>query len=120
VSTNTFTSPPDAATSHRASAFSRFVGAVIDAEHDDGAHLGPQHARIGAAFGVRGKPIHVAVAAGLDKGLKMFAGVADRVGSGDADAVEAERKRFTRECGFQVKGFGGLQHGRRPGERRDP
>ena len=76
------------------------VGPVIDAEHDDGAHLGPQHPRIGAALGSSAKPVHVAVAASFDKDVKMFSGVADRGGIGDADGVEAERKGFVCEVGF--------------------
>ena len=96
------------------------IGPVIDAEHDDGAHLGPQHPRIGAALGVSAKPVHVAMAAGLDKGVKMFSGVADRGGIGDADGVEAERKGFVCEGGMQISGFDGPQHGCRPREGGDP
>ena len=72
-----------------------------------GADVGPQHARIGAALRPGGKPVHVAVAAGLDKGVEMVARVADRGGVGDADAVEAERERFAREVGFEVRRFDG-------------
>jgi len=50
----------------------------------------------------------------------MFSCVADRGGIGDADAVEAERKRFTREGGFQIDGFERPQHHRRPREGGDP
>ena len=47
--------------------------------------------------------------AGFDEGVEMLARVADRVGIGDADAVEAERARFARKRGFQVKD-GMLRH----------
>ena len=49
-------------------------------------------------------------AAGIEEFAEIFAGIADRVGIGDADAVEAERLRFARERGFQIGGgeFDGL------------
>ena len=40
-----------------------FVGPVIDAEHDDRAHVAPQRARVGTAIWIGGKPIHRAMCA---------------------------------------------------------
>ena len=74
-----------------------FVGPVIDAEHDDRAHVGPQPARIGAALGTVREPVHVAMRAGVEEIAEMLRGVRDRVGIGDADAIEAERAGFARE-----------------------
>ena len=64
------------------------------------------------------KPIHVAVAAGFDKGVKMFSSVADRGGIGDADAIEAERERFAGEGGFEISWFDGTST--RSSSRRTP
>ncbi len=80
------------------------IGSIIDAEHDDRAHAGPQHARIHPPFGLRGEPVHVAMRAGIEEFAKIFAGSADRVGIGDADAVEAERLRLALERGLQIGG----------------
>ena len=87
-----------------------FIGAVIDAEHDDRTHAGPQHARIHPPFGLRREPVHVAMRAGIEEFAEIFAGVADRAGIGHAEAIEAERLRFARERGLQIGGgeFGGL------------
>ncbi len=74
-----------------------FVRSVIDAEHDHRAHIRPQHARIGAAFRIGGEPVHVAMRAGIEKGAEMFRGIRDRIGIGDADAVEAEGAGFIGE-----------------------
>ena len=40
--------------------------------------------------------------AGIEEFAEVFARVADRVGTGHADAVETERLRFARERGLQV------------------
>ncbi len=39
-----------------------FIRSVVDAQHDDAAHVGPKFLRIAAAFCVGGKPVHVASA----------------------------------------------------------
>ena len=74
-----------------------FVGAVIDAEHDDRAHISPQPARIGAALGVSREPVHVAMRAGFEEIAKMFSGIREHIRTGHADAVEPERARFAIE-----------------------
>ena len=86
------------------------IGAVIDAEHDDRAHARPQHAWIHPPFGLRRKPVHVAMRAGIEEFAKIFAGIADRIGTGHADTIEAERLRFALERGLQIGAgeFGGL------------
>ena len=43
------------------------LGGVIDAEHDDGAGLGPQRLRVAAPLGGAGEPAHVAVIAAGDE-----------------------------------------------------
>ena len=87
-----------------------FRRAVIEAEHDDRAHAGPQHARIHPPLGLRREPVHVAMRAGIEEFAKIFAGIADRVGIGHTDAVEAERLRLAHERGLQIGGgeFDGL------------
>ena len=40
--------------------------------------------------------------AGLKELMKMFPGLSDRFGTGDADAIEAERARFMRQRGLEV------------------
>ena len=78
------------------------IGAVIDAEHDDRAHAGPQHARVHPPLGLRREPVHVAMRAGIEEFAEIFAGIADRAGIGHADAIETERLRFALERGLQV------------------
>ncbi len=78
------------------------IGSIVDAEHDDRAHAGPQHARVHPPFGLRREPVHVAMRAGIEEFAEIFAGIADRVGIGHADAVEAERGRFARERRLQI------------------
>ena len=48
--------------------------------------------------------------AGIEEFAEIFSGVADRVGIGHADAIEAERLRLARERGLQIGGgeFGAL------------
>ncbi|MGY4366897.1 hypothetical protein ACVW1A_002962 [Bradyrhizobium sp. LB1.3] len=67
------------------------VRAVIDAEHDDAAHVLPQPARIDPALRLCGEPVHVAMAARCDEFEEMFSGAVDRARFSDADAVEAKR-----------------------------
>ena len=50
------------------------VRAVIDAEHDDRAHVRPHRARIAAAVGLGRHPIHVAVAAFGEEYAQTFGG----------------------------------------------
>ena len=78
------------------------VGTVIDAEHDDRAHVGPQPARIGAALRIACQPVHVAMRAGIEEIAKVFRGQRNRIRRGDADAVEAERARFSRQRRLHV------------------
>jgi hypothetical protein len=61
------------------------VGSIIDAEHDDGAHVLPHHFGIGAAVRIVGKPLHVAMGAGIEKFLQPFAHAGDGVRIGDPD-----------------------------------
>ena len=48
--------------------------------------------------------------AGIEEFAEIFAGVADSIGIGHAEAIEAERLRFTPERGLQIGGgeFDGL------------
>ncbi len=71
-----------------------FIGPVIDAEHDDRAHVRPQHARIGAALGAGGEPVHVAMGAGVEEGAEMSACVDEYIRIGNANAIETQRARF--------------------------
>ena len=53
-----------------------FIGPVIDAEHDDRAHAGPQHARIGAALGLAASQSMSPWRAGVEELAEMLAGLA--------------------------------------------
>jgi hypothetical protein len=79
------------------------IGAVVDAEHDDRAHIRPQPARIGASLRILRQPIHVAMGADLEKFVEVSCRVRDRVRRRDADAVEAERARFLRQRAAQIE-----------------
>ena len=68
------------------------VRAVIHGQHDDGAHLGPQYCRVGAALQRLGDPAHRAVEAGGDKFGKPRGRLRDGVGPGHGDGVEAGRR----------------------------
>ena len=67
-------------------------------------HAGPQHARIHAAFRLRGEPVHVAMGAGIEKGAEMLRGLRDRSGIGHGDAIETKCARFVGEGGLQAGG----------------
>ena len=69
------------------------IRAVIDAEHDDRAHVRPQHAGIAAPVGVFRHPVHVAVGAGGEEVAQPLGRVRDRVRPRDTDRVEALRAR---------------------------
>ncbi len=81
-----------------------FIGPVIDTEHDHRTHARPQHARIGAAFRVSGKPIHVAMRAGVEESAEMRTCIGNRIRTGNAHAIESERARFARERGLHIGG----------------
>jgi hypothetical protein len=80
-----------------------FIRAVIDAEHDDRADAGPQHARIGPAFGLGRQPIHVAMGAGFEELAKILSGRRDCRWIGYADAIESEAARFALQRSFQIR-----------------
>ena len=65
------------------------VGPVIHAEHDDGAHIGPQCIRRAAPFRGRLHPHHVAMQAVGEKAFEPRLGLGHGVGFGDADRIEA-------------------------------
>ena len=67
------------------------IRAVIDAEHDDRAHVRPQHAGIAAPIGVSRHPVHVAVGAGGEEVAQPLGSARDRVRPRDTDRVEALR-----------------------------
>ena len=81
-----------------------FVGPVIDPQHDDRAHGRPQQARVGAAFRLRGEPVHIAMGAGIEEVAEISSGVRKHIGIGDADAIESQRARFVGERGSQRSG----------------
>ena len=64
------------------------VRAVIDAEHDDGADLGPQNSRVARGVGVCRHPVHVAVGAGSEEFLQALGGL--RVASGRAKPMASK------------------------------
>ena len=78
------------------------VRTVIDAEHDDRAHFGPQRARIAAPFGVGRHPFHVAVSAGGEKLAQPFADLRNRIRMRHADGVETLRAGGVGERGFEI------------------
>ncbi len=65
--------------------------AVVEPEHDDGAHLVPQRARGAAPLGRRLHPGHVAVQTLGEESRKPRLGPGDRVGPHDTGDVEAVR-----------------------------
>ena len=68
------------------------IRTVIDAEHDDRAHVRPQRARIAAPIGVRRHPCHVAVRAGGEELAQPLRRLRqDRVRPRDADCVKTLR-----------------------------
>ena len=66
------------------------IGSVIDSEHDDRAHIGPQHARLAAPLGI-GHPSHVAMGAGGEKFPQARRRQRDGVGLNHAGHIEAVR-----------------------------
>jgi hypothetical protein len=64
---------------------------VIETEHDDGAHLRPQSARIATPIRVARHPIHVAMAAGFEKCAQTRSRVGNGVGQGYAVCIKAVR-----------------------------
>ena len=71
---------------HREGALAR---AVVEGEHHHGLRLWPQHARIGAASGGLGEPVHGAVVTVGQGDGEAGAGLGDGLGAGDADGCEA-------------------------------
>jgi hypothetical protein len=69
------------------------IRSVIDAEHQDGAHLRPQHLRVAAPIGVGRHPRHIAVSASLEKVPQPRRGLRDGVGPNHAGGVKAARPR---------------------------
>ena len=67
------------------------VGAVVEPQHDDGAHLGPQRPRVAATLGRPLHPGHVAVQTLGEELRKPRLGPGDRVGPHDAGDIEAVR-----------------------------
>ena len=80
------------------------VGPVVDTEHDHRTHVRPQPARVGAAFGASGQPVHVAMRAGVEEIVEMFSGLRQHIRTGDTDAIESQRARFAGERGLQNRG----------------
>ena len=78
-----------------------FIRPVIDTQHDHRTHARPQHARIGAAFRMSRKPIHLAMLAGGEESVEMPCRIRDRIGIGNAHAIEPERARFASQRGLQ-------------------
>ena len=76
-----------------ASASGSSSGAIIDAEHDDAARLGPQRLRIAAPRRGAGEPTHVAVIAARDELAEPGArlGVEPRLGKTDRIKAGGER-----------------------------
>ena len=81
-----------------------FIRPVIDPQHDHRTHARPQHARIGAAFRMSRKPIHLAMLAGGEESVEMLCRIRDRIGIGNAHAIESERVRLAGERGLQIGG----------------
>src|SRR5262249_9156916 len=73
------------------------IRSVIEAEHDDRAHIAPERAWVAAA-GRRGlHPGHIALRAVGQEGFEASLGVRRGVGMRDAEHVEAVCTRFPRE-----------------------
>jgi hypothetical protein len=81
-----------------------FARPIIDAEHDDRAHAGPQHAWVAAALRACCKPVHVAMAAQVEELAEILGRASGRTGIGHPDAVKAERAGFAFERGFEISG----------------
>ena len=77
------------------------VGAVIEAQHDDGAYLRPQRARIAAPLRGRFHPVHVAMGALGEEVLQPFRRLRNRVGPRHADDVEALLAGGARQRGLE-------------------
>src|SRR5262249_14687872 len=67
------------------------IGTVVEPQHDDGAHFGPERARIAPARRRRLHPVHVAVQAFGEKLPEPRLGAGNRVGPDDARDLEAVR-----------------------------
>ena len=65
------------------------VRAIIEAEHDDGAHLRATRARVAAAVRVARHPVHVAMRAGGEEFAQSSGRVWNCIRARDADGVEA-------------------------------
>jgi len=76
--------------------------AVIDAEHDDRAHLRPHRARIAAAVGLGRHPIHVAMGAFGEEGSQALGGQRDRIRPRHADDIKALGAGGLGKRGFQL------------------
>jgi hypothetical protein len=50
------------------------------------------------------QPVHVAMRAGIEKFAEMQPCLRDRIGAGDADAIETECTGFVGEILFQLRG----------------
>jgi len=71
-----------------------FFRAVVQSEHDDGAHVAPQRFRFGTPGFRFLHPRHRAVIAVVEKLSQPFRRERNAVWGGDATEIEAERKRF--------------------------
>jgi hypothetical protein len=85
------------------------VGAVIEADHDDGAHLSPQRARIAASLGRALHPFHLAVHALREELGEARRRAGDRVRSHDSGDLEPVRAR---ERGDRALALRGVQKSR--------
>ena len=72
------------------------VAAVIEAEHDDGAGLGPQGLRVATPCRRVGEPAHVAMIAALDVFAQIGARFVGQMRRGEPDRVEAQRQCLAR------------------------
>ena len=77
------------------------TGAVVHAQHDDGAHLRHERAGVAAAFRGRRHPVHVAMRAVGQKAREPLFRQRDRVRPGDAGDIEALCAGLLGKRGFQ-------------------
>ncbi|GIK79543.1 MAG: hypothetical protein BroJett024_06480 [Alphaproteobacteria bacterium] len=80
------------------------VWPVIDAEHDDRAHIRPELIWIAAALGMARQPVHVAVAAFGQEMLQSVPRLRNGIGRGDTERIEAMPERFRLQRGLDRTG----------------
>ena len=73
------------------------IRTVVEAEHDDGADVGPERTRIAAPLGIRGHPLHVAVRAAVEKLPQPLGRKRDGVRPRDAHDLKALRAGLSGE-----------------------